>query len=248
MYNKLFSKILDSSIWLEEDATRIVWITLLAAMDDDSIAHFSAMENLARRANVSVQRAQKAVEVLQSPDPESGDPEFEGRRIERVAGGWYILNGPKYREMYNRAIQKEQTRLRVQKHRKKACNNNGVTPPLLLDDVHEIESERVQIAWSLKIGWQGIDEKEKAEWAAAYPACDIDRQLRAMEQWCKSNPTKAHKSNWRKFITNWLSKQQDRGGDAKSNGTNKRSTSESSRNVGTANEGRASQYEGVGRV
>jgi hypothetical protein len=34
MYNKLFTKILDSSIWLENHATVRVWITLLASMDE----------------------------------------------------------------------------------------------------------------------------------------------------------------------------------------------------------------------
>jgi hypothetical protein len=35
----------------------------------------------------------------------------------------------------------------------------------------------------------------------------------AMEQWLKANPAKARKSNWRKFVTSWLAKEQDRGGD-----------------------------------
>ena len=35
MYNKLFTKILDSTIWLESDATRLVWITFIAIMDED---------------------------------------------------------------------------------------------------------------------------------------------------------------------------------------------------------------------
>ena len=37
MYNKLFTKILDSSIWLAPDPVRLVWITLLAAMDESKI-------------------------------------------------------------------------------------------------------------------------------------------------------------------------------------------------------------------
>jgi hypothetical protein len=41
MYNRLFTKILDSSIWLEADTTRIVWITMLASMDEDGFAPFS---------------------------------------------------------------------------------------------------------------------------------------------------------------------------------------------------------------
>ena len=40
MYNKLFTKILDSSIWLAPDSARIVWLTFLAAMDEDGVVRF----------------------------------------------------------------------------------------------------------------------------------------------------------------------------------------------------------------
>ena len=70
--------------------------------------------------------------------------------------------------------------------------------------------------WSLKSGWKGCGGLVRLEWEQAYPACDINRQLLAMDQWLKSNPLKAKKSNWRKFITTWLQKEQDRGGDLRS--------------------------------
>jgi len=117
MYNKLFGKILDSSIWLEDPYTRIVWITLLAAMDEDGYAHFSAIQNLAIRAQVPLDKAGIAVEKLMAPDAESGDPEHDGRRIERVPGGFVVLNATKYREIATRIVARERTRTRVQKHR-----------------------------------------------------------------------------------------------------------------------------------
>jgi hypothetical protein len=57
-----------------------------------------------------------------------------------------------------------------------------------------------------------IPDETIERWRTAYPACDIDRELRKMREWILSNPTKGHKSNWSKFITNWLSRSQDRGG------------------------------------
>ncbi len=140
MYNKLFTKILDSSIWLEPYATRVVWITLIASMDEDSYCHYSCIENLARRAGVTEEEADTAIQIFINPDRRSGDPEFEGRRIECVPGGYLILNGQKYRDIYNRSRDRELTRLRVQKHRSKkstvtesnahvtvgnACNNGN---------------------------------------------------------------------------------------------------------------------------
>ena len=38
-----------------------------------------------------------------------------------------------------------------------------------------------------------------------------------MIEWIKSNPKKGKKENYRRFITNWLSKSQERGGGMKSN-------------------------------
>lgn len=74
------------------------------------------------------------------------------------------------------------------------------------------------VTWDHLTGWRGIDERRRTAWAAAYPACDLDRQLAAMHAWLTANPTKARKSNYERFITNWLAREQDRGGDMRSNG------------------------------
>ena len=128
MYNKLFTSILDSSIWLEEPATKVVWVTLIAAMDEDGFAHFSAPQNLANRAVLSLKDTEVAIKILESPDSNSADREHDGRRIERVPGGWIVLNAKKYRDIATRAIAREKVRQRVARHRNKvACNTNGVT-------------------------------------------------------------------------------------------------------------------------
>lgn len=119
MYNKIFTKILDSSIWLEPDATRIVWITMIAAMDEAGLCQFASVMNLARRANVTRKAAEEAVKVLENPDSNSSDPEHEGRRIERVSGGWIVLNAEKYREIVNNSVAQEANRRRVRRFREK---------------------------------------------------------------------------------------------------------------------------------
>lgn len=75
----------------------------------------------------------------------------------------------------------------------------------------------LSIIWTPDGGWQGITDADRALWREAYPACDIPRQLAAMTAWLIANPKKAMKSNWRRFIANWLSRTQDRGGDTASN-------------------------------
>ncbi len=117
MYNKLFTKILDSSIWLESDTTRLVWLTVVAAMDEDGFAQFASPLNLAHRARVSPDACLEAIRCLESDDPHSGDPDNAGRRIERVDGGWIVLNAEKYRLMVTRTVARERTRDRVRKHR-----------------------------------------------------------------------------------------------------------------------------------
>lgn len=143
MYAKLFSKILDSSIWLEPNTTRIVWITLLAAMDEDGYAHFSTIQNLADRARVSKDEAQAAVHCFVNPDEGSGNPDHEGRRVEKVPGGYLVLNAAYYRDMMNRDIQREQTRIRVQRWRNKQKMKDW-KPPMqktLAERVAESEDE-----------------------------------------------------------------------------------------------------------
>jgi hypothetical protein len=136
MYNKIFAKILDSSVWLEPTPTRIVWITLLAAMDENGFCSFAAVGNVAARARVTLEEAKSALQILEAPDPESSDPTNDGRRVERVPGGWIVLNATKYREIVTRANAQEKTNERVRRFRekKRSCNacetlgNGFVTP------------------------------------------------------------------------------------------------------------------------
>lgn len=124
MYNKIFTKILDSSIWMEESPTRIVWMTFIAAMDETGFTQFASVANLAHRARVTMVEAQAAVACLEGPDENSSDPDHEGRRIERVPGGWMVLNSGKYRDLVNRVASKEGTRRRVAEFRDR--KRNGV--------------------------------------------------------------------------------------------------------------------------
>ena len=137
MYNKLFTKILDSSIWLEPDATRLVWITFLAVMDEDGFVALSTVGNVAARARVPSEDAERAVECLQNPDKFAGDQEFDGRRIERVPNGWMVLNAGKYRDMITRIVVREATRQRVAKHRasKNPSNADVTTSNIMLQNV-----------------------------------------------------------------------------------------------------------------
>ncbi len=136
MYNKLFTKIVDSSIWLESLPTRMVWITFLAVMDEDGFAALTSVGNVAHRARVTADEAQIAIDVLEGPDENSGNPDHEGRRIERVDGGWLVLNAKAHRDMVTRDTMLAQTRERVRRYReKKRGSNASVTPSEKANDL-----------------------------------------------------------------------------------------------------------------
>lgn len=102
-FTKLFSSIVSSTIWQEDDKTRIVWITILALSNRYGEVGAS-VPGLAALANVSLDDCNAALQKLKSPDPYSRSKQYEGRRIEEVEGGFLILNYGFYRDkMRNRA-------------------------------------------------------------------------------------------------------------------------------------------------
>lgn len=96
-YTKLSSTLIASSVWNEPDKTRIVWITMLAMADKNGDVRGN-LTSLAMFARESVQDTKDALETLSSPDPESGQPDMEGRRIVPIDGGWHLVTHPFYRE------------------------------------------------------------------------------------------------------------------------------------------------------
>lgn len=108
-YTKLFSTITDSTIWQASDATRLVWITMLAMADQHGYVGAS-IPGLASRARVSLDACIMALDELASPDKYSRTPEFEGRRIADTDGGWVLLNHAKYRAIRNADERRAQSR------------------------------------------------------------------------------------------------------------------------------------------
>ena len=63
--------------------------------------------------------------------------------------------------------------------------------------------------------WENITSEDIDIWKEAYPACDINLGLKQIRSWLIANPKKK-KKNYRRFITNWLSRWQEKGGSTKS--------------------------------
>jgi len=193
MYNKLFTKILDSSIWLESTTTRIVWLTFIAAMDEAGFVQFAGIGNVAARARVTTDEAHEAIRCLESVDAESSNPDNNGRRIERVPGGWMVLNASTHREMVTRAVAQEQNRERVRKHRekmKRSCNGPVMQSEALSGSRSEAEAEihvpadvAAEITDGFEVFWKSYPKKvgkgdARKVWATLQPSTHRQEQIR----------------------------------------------------------------------
>ena len=118
-FTKLFNSILASTIWSEPDHVRILWITMLAMCDKWGEVQAS-VPGLAHAAHITVEQAESGLECFLSPDRYSRTPDFEGRRIEVVAGGWRLLNHGRYRKILSAEERREYNRIKQAEHRAKA--------------------------------------------------------------------------------------------------------------------------------
>ena len=119
-FTKLFSSILTSSVWQEDDKTRLLWITMLASADADGRVE-AAIPGMAMLARISIAECEHGLEVLLSPDEYSRTTEHEGRRIEAIDGGWLILNYRKYRDSARPASRAEYHRKRRARIKRNGC-------------------------------------------------------------------------------------------------------------------------------
>lgn len=117
---KLASGIILSTIWREDDHTRILWITMLAVKGRDHRV-LASVPGLAAVANLPIASVRAGLQKLMSPDPDSRTKDHEGRRIIEIEGGWFVVNGEKYRNYMSKAERNEyQARLMATRRKKLA--------------------------------------------------------------------------------------------------------------------------------
>jgi hypothetical protein len=117
MFAKLFATITESSLWSEPKEVRLLFVTMLAKADQDGVVEAS-IPGLARVANLTIEETETALEVLQSPDPYSKNPDNEGRRIEVFPGGFRLLNYGDYRARRSKEDRREYMRNYMAERRK----------------------------------------------------------------------------------------------------------------------------------
>jgi len=164
-FTKLCSCITSSSIWNEDDKTRIVWITMLAMCEPSGLVPAS-VGGLAHVARVTREDCETALKILESPDTDSRSPEHEGRRIKRVDGGFLLLNYGKYREARSDDERRAYMREYMKGYRKTGVNKRKQT-------LDEVSQGKPQLAKE-----EGEAEAEEEEKERATPAV-IDSQLQS---------------------------------------------------------------------
>lgn len=130
-FTKLFSSIVTSSIWCQDDVVLRVWIAMLATCDASGIVEGS-IPGFASMSRVTNEQMERAIEVLSSPDEYSRTKDKDGRRVEGVEGGWRIINYLAYRD---KGQAKEGSRAPYMRNRR-ACrpHSNPVTDRNALHD------------------------------------------------------------------------------------------------------------------
>jgi hypothetical protein len=116
----------------------------------------------------------------------------------------------------NKPINVSTSRIIVKQRKEKKRKENKDNINIISSDPKQVRSEqpkKVEIIYDKETeSFKGITRKDVELWKECYPGCDMQTEAARMVAWLKANPTKAGKRNWRKFITNWLQRSQDKGG------------------------------------
>lgn len=116
-FTLLWSKMLKSTLWMEDNPTRIVWVTLLLLKDEEGMIGTQSARVIAHEARVTEEEAAKALAIFLGPDPESHLENDEGRRLRKVPGGFQIINHEQYR--YSSEVSREYWRVKKAEQRQR---------------------------------------------------------------------------------------------------------------------------------
>ncbi len=202
-FTKLFNTIVTSTIWQEDDKTRIVWITMLAIADASGVVSAS-IPGLASVANVDTEAARAAIRKLESEDPDSRTKDFDGRRIESIEGGWHILNYNKYRRMLSEEERREYKARWIADKRDVDKSRQSSTRRRQKSTM-STQAEGEAEADKEKSGANGSRPQSVEDWLKelesdkTYQGIDVRREYGKMLTWCKvrrKQPTKRRFVNW----------------------------------------------------
>lgn len=144
-YTKLFASIIASTIWREDNNTRVLWVTMLAMANKHGDVEAS-LPGLAHMANITPAECQASLGKLLAPDEFSRTPDHEGRRVQVIAGGWHILNHGKYRDKMSKDERREYLALKKREQRARDKVNKESTSVQGCQQVSRVVNKTLHIA------------------------------------------------------------------------------------------------------
>ncbi len=221
LYARVFTQILDSSL-AEDWQTRHVFEDLLKLADGGIVD--MTREAIARRTNVPIDIINRAISVLESPDPASRDASEDGRRLVRLDDhrnwGWIITNWDKYERIKRAEDQRQKTAERTRRWRDRKKVSPAPLPKAASESESEAEAEAAsqkRHAASHSVTSSQTEQPGRAAKAApasdtewiktlrddpAYHGIDVEREYQKMVRWCEAN----QKQPTRRRFINWLNR------------------------------------------
>ena len=142
---------------------------MLALCDSDGFVHTSRV-GLRQACAVTDEELTAALAALEGPDPDSRTSDSGGRRIERVEGGWTVLNYAQYRDRTTDAKAKAAERQRKYRAKQKGQASRNVTRQTGRRDSPKAEAEG-------KAEGEAEGEAKISHLASARPAHEAARYL-----------------------------------------------------------------------
>ena len=130
LYARVFTQILHSSL-ADDWRTRHIFEDFLKLANNGIVD--MTRKAVSRVTNVPLDEINRAIAILEAPDPDSRDPDHEGRRLARIDThrdwGWIILNWDKYEGIRTNSDERENARERKRRQRDRAKETPPQTPP-----------------------------------------------------------------------------------------------------------------------
>jgi len=196
---------------LEEHPLEITgaWILILAKLwyEPERGKSTKTIEQWSKILRIDAQNTKRILDYIKRE--KIGDVTERNGKVTERNGKVTVVN----RRMYREYKAKVGNKLRQQRFRGKRQSNAKVTrPSSSSSSSSSIKENIIKESVFFKDGkFHNITDENKSDWAKAYPAVDIDLSILQAAQWLISNPTKT-KKNYRRFLTNWFNRTQEKGG------------------------------------
>lgn len=254
MYAKIFKSMFDGTLRGKSDPL-LVFVNLLANADKEGFVdrHFRAISD---ETGIPIDRVEAAVTQLESPDDDSRTQELQGRRLERIDEhrnwGWRIVNYLKYRKM-----QDEESRRESQRERQRACRARKSEKSPTANNGKDFKPDAIKIIALLneKSGrdFRNSDCSLTPVMARlAEPDVTVDGVMKMVERQVKLWKGDGKMEEYlrpgtlfgkEKFNAYYAARELPI-----NKGNHNGNPQRVDRSIGTANEGTASQYKGLGKV